>query len=514
MQQKKSFTNLLYVLVLIKLVFPFFLQNSFYQPHRDEFLYLAEGHHLAFGYMEIPPLLSVFAWITNFFGGSMFWIKIWPALFGACTFFLVGKMIISLGGKTFAVLLAWLPFMFSGYLRLFFLFQPNFLEVFFYVLITYSLFRFFQTQKNAWLYVFGIAAGLGMISKYSIAFYLMSLFIAILFTPWRKLFINKHFYFAAIIALVIFLPNILWQYNHRFPVVAHMNELTNEQLQFIHYTDFLKSQIMMNLGSIFTVLAGLYFLIFSKKGKSFRAFGYAYFFVIILLLIFHGKDYYAMGLYPMLFAFGGYQLELATTFHFKWLRFVLILIPVSLGLYSLPLIMPMAKPDALASYYEWSHLKRPGDFKWEDHLEHPLPQDFADMFGWKEIAEKTANVYHQLSPEVQQHTMIYCNGYYTAGALNYYRKELNLPESYSTSASFLLWMPDTFNIKNILLVNKDVSENESVFKLFGKISVKDSISIPLFRENDTKIIFLEDAKPQANEYFTKAIQKTKSEFKR
>src|SRR4051812_29097324 len=98
----------LYLLAVIKLILPFLLQHSFYQPHRDEFLYLAEGKHLAWGYMEIPPLLSVFAWLVNAFGASMFWIKIFPALFGALTFLLVGKAVLHLGGKTFALFLAFL----------------------------------------------------------------------------------------------------------------------------------------------------------------------------------------------------------------------------------------------------------------------------------------------------------------------------------------------------------------------------------------------------------------------
>ena len=127
MQSNRSAKNFLFLLAIIKLIVPFFLQNSFYQPHRDEYLYLAEAHHMDWGYMEIPPLLSVFAWITNFFGAGMFWIRIWPALFGALTFLLVGKIILSLGGRTFALFLGWLPFMIDGYMRLFFLFMPNFL---------------------------------------------------------------------------------------------------------------------------------------------------------------------------------------------------------------------------------------------------------------------------------------------------------------------------------------------------------------------------------------------------
>ena len=87
----------LFLFACIKFVLPFILQDQYYQPQRDEFLYLAEAHHLAWGFMEIPPLLSVFAWISNLFGESVFWLKFWPSLFGALTYILVGKIILSFG---------------------------------------------------------------------------------------------------------------------------------------------------------------------------------------------------------------------------------------------------------------------------------------------------------------------------------------------------------------------------------------------------------------------------------
>ena len=95
--------KILILLTLLKIVIPYFLQNSFYEPHRDEFLYLAEGHHLAWGFMEVPPMLSVFAWLTHVFGDGIFWIKLWPSLFGAATFIIAGEIVISLGGKPFAL---------------------------------------------------------------------------------------------------------------------------------------------------------------------------------------------------------------------------------------------------------------------------------------------------------------------------------------------------------------------------------------------------------------------------
>ncbi|MEO8764797.1 MAG: glycosyltransferase family 39 protein, partial [Ginsengibacter sp.] len=151
--------RLLYLLALAKIAIPYLLQSPVYQPQRDEFLYLAEGYHLAFGFMEVPPMLSVFAWFTNFFGGGMFWIKLWPSLFGAATFIASGKIIQSLGGKSFAIFLLFLSFITGVYLRLFFLFQPNPPEVFFWTMIAYSFIRFIQTEKNKWLYVFGVSVG-------------------------------------------------------------------------------------------------------------------------------------------------------------------------------------------------------------------------------------------------------------------------------------------------------------------------------------------------------------------
>src|SRR5205085_1785309 len=84
-------------------------QSPVYEPHRDEFLYLAEGRHMAWGFMEVPPLLSVFAWLTNMFGGEMFLMKLWSSLFGSLTYIIVGKIILSLGGRSFALFLAFLP---------------------------------------------------------------------------------------------------------------------------------------------------------------------------------------------------------------------------------------------------------------------------------------------------------------------------------------------------------------------------------------------------------------------
>ncbi len=515
MKADKSLRNLLYILALIKIILPFFLQNSFYQPHRDEYLYLAEAHHMAWGFMEVPPLLSVFAWITNFFGDGMFWIRIWPALFGGFTFLLVGRIILSLGGRTFALFLGWLPFVLDGYMRLFFLFMPNFLDVFFWTLIAFTLIRFIQTQQNKWLYWFGIAVGLGMMSKYSVAFYTVAILAGVLLTKHRKIFINKHFYYACIIALLIFLPNIFWQYNHRFPVITHMNELQQEQLKYNSAAGFIISQLVMNLPCVFIWISGLIYISFFSSGKTYRFIGWAYLFVIILLIVLRGKDYYALGAYPVLFAFGAYHLEKATSVRLRWTRYVMLVFSIALGIFSMPLIMPLAKPETLVKYYEKTGLNKTGSFKWEDQQMHPLPQDFADMMGWKEMALKAGTVYNSIPPDERAKTFVYCRGYFSAGALNYYRKEAGLPEVYSDNASFLFWMPDKYDIKNLILVGHTMPDsNDIVFQQFEKVSIKDSIDMPLFRENGMKIILFEHGNDSLNNIITRGVAQLKSKFMR
>jgi Dolichyl-phosphate-mannose-protein mannosyltransferase len=512
MEQQNKFRKLIFLLAILKLILPYLLQNSFYQPHRDEYLYLAEGHHLAWGYMEVPPILSVFAWLTNLFGGGMFWIKFWPDLFGVFTFILVANIIVSLGGKKFAILLGWLPFVLDGYMLLFFLFQPNFLDCFFWTLMAYSIVRYIQTEKNRWLYFFAISAGLGMMSKYSVAFFALSILMGITLTRYRKIFLNKHFYFAALTGLLIFLPNLSWQYNHLFPVVTHMKELQQEQLQYNTAMGFIISQFIMNLPSVFTWIAGLLFIIFNAKGKPYKFLAWAYLFVIVLLIVLRGKDYYALGAYPILFAFGAYYIE-QLTLKLKGLRFAAVIFTLALGLFALPVIMPLAKPPTLVKYYEKTGINKTGAFVWEDHNRHPLTQDFADMMGWREMTEKAAAVYNSLPEDERKKTIVYCRGYFSAGALNYYGKKFGLPEVYSDNASFLFWMPDKYNIKNLLLVGHHIpGKDDKVFQQFEKITVKDSLNIPLFRENGMKFILFENGNDSLNTIIEKGVAGLKSKF--
>ena len=506
--QKKN--RLLYLLALLKFILPFLLQNGIYEPHRDEFLYLAEGSHMDWGYMEVPPLLSVFSWVTHLLGDGMFWIKFWPSLFGAFTYILAGKIILSLGGKSFALLLAAIAFIF-GYMRTHFLFQGNFLEIFFYTLISYGLIRYIQTDKNKWLYVCSLGAGLGMLSKYSIGFFIVSVLIGLALTKQRKIFLNKHIYYAGLLTAVIFLPNLIWQASHHFPVAHHMKELQEKQLQYVNPWNFLLDQLLMFLSCFYIWLSGLLFVGATKRGRDYLFFCWTYIFLIILLLAFRGKSYYPQAIYATLFAFGSYRLEALTVGRFKKVRYVFIIISLGIGLFTTPISLPIFSPQKLADYYKKMNLGKSGVLKWEDQKNHLLPMDFADMLGWKEMTQKTAIAYQHLDSIEKRHCILFCDNYGEAGAVNYYGKNYKLPEALSDDASFLYWIPDSLQIDNMILVTDDKEEMQHSFiRNFTSAVVADSITYPYAREKGSLIIVFKGANQVFNQLFRNKLEKDRA----
>ena len=505
---------LLYGLALVKLLLPFFIQSSVYEPHRDEFLYLAEARHMAWGYMEVPPLLSVFAWATNLLGGSMVAIKIWSSLFGALTFLLTGRIILSLGGRWFALLLGFLPFVFGAWLRMQFLFQPNFLDIFFWTAMVYGLVRYAQTGKNIELYIAGISFGLGMLSKYSMLFYAAGLIGGVILTWDRKVLGNRHFYYAMALGLLLFLPNFIWQARHGFPVVFHMRELRNSQLQYISPWSFLLGQILLQLPCIFIWLTGLVWAVLTPK---YRFVAWAFAITITLLTLSRGKDYYAQGAYPILMAFGAVRLETWVQRKAAYARLslgtLMLVFILFIGFRGAALSLPFLPPPQLAAYYSRHDIARKvGALRWEDQEDHPLPQDFADMLGWKEMTAKVASAYDGLDAREKKQTFLFCDNYGEAAAVNYYGPQYGLPTAYSTNASFLYWMPSKgFDSSNILLlVTDDQDEMHHAFiKEFQSAVATDSVTSPLAREHGSLIILFKGPSERFREGFRAKIDQAR-----
>lgn len=497
-------TRVLYLLALLKVILPFLLQDPVWGPHRDEFLYLAEARHMAWGYMEAPPLLSVFAWLTDLLGGGMWAIKIWPSLAGGLTYLLVGRLVLHHGGRWFALVLAWMPFATGVWLRMHFLFQPNFLDIFFWTAMAYGLIRFQQTGKNMYLYVAGVSFGLGMLAKYTMAFYAAGLLAGVLLVRDRKVLTNRHFYYAIGLGFLVFLPNLLWETRHGFPVVYHMKVLHDSQLQYLSPWSFLTDQLLYNVATFFIWVTGL---VWAARTKQYRFIAWAFVVTIALLILGHGKSYYSQGAYPVLFAFGAVWLEARAN---KWWKIGMVAFSLFIGIRLVPLLLPFKAPAPVADYYVHHPLAHDlGFLRWEDLKDHALPQDFADMLSWEDMTQKVARAYASLDSTGKAHTLLFCDNYGEAGAVNYYGPKYHLPPAYSDNASFLYWMPADFDrFDNLLLVTDDRQEMQHTFiKEFKSVLLVDSIADPYAREDGSLIILMKGPSDAFRAAFREKIDK-------
>ncbi len=508
-QQLKLFLNrywILLVLIAIKLILQFVLVNPIYELHRDEFLHLDQAFHPAAGYISVPPFTSWMASLIYLFGGGLFWVRLIPALFGAATVVFGWLIVEELGGKLPAKILTSILLVFSVYTRLNVLFQPNSFDILAWTIIFYFFIKYLRNHQVKWLFLLAVITALGLFNKYTIVFVIIGLAFGLLLTKQRSVFSEKSLYYAIGLSLLLFLPNIIWQITNHFPVIHHMRALKESQLINVNRIDFLFDQVKFGVIGIPTV-AAFWALIFYKPFKPYRFIIWTFIIVMILFTISRAKSYYTLGLYPVLFAFGSVYLEVI----FKKWRTILISFLVFTNIIAFFLIvkylMPFQNPSEIIADKE--AYERIGLLRWEDGINHPLPQDFADMLGWKEMAEKALVAYKMIPADELQNTLIYCDNYGQAGALNYYNRN-KTPEAYSFNTDYIYWLPKKIKLQNMLFVGE--LPKKEVINMFEDYKLVGVVENEFSRENGTEIFLFLGAKNSAAEMFYKIAEERKKNF--
>jgi 4-amino-4-deoxy-L-arabinose transferase-like glycosyltransferase len=500
------------LLALIKFLIPFILIHPAFELQRDEYLYYQQGQHFDFGYLENPPLISWLGYISSLLGGSEWTVRLWPALIGAFTVIITCLITERLGGKGFAQFLAGFGIITGAFLRIHILFQPNILDIFFWTCSMYFLIRFVQTENKKDFLWMAVCLASGWWSKYSVLFLISAIFTGLLLSRHRKVFLQKQTYIALLIASLIILPNLWWQYAHRFPLIHHMEELRATQLVYINKADFIKEQFLLLFPVLFVWICGLAWFF---SNPTYRIFAWIYLAVISFILFGSGKGYYALGIYPLLLAAGGMLWE-KWSLNKKWLRYVAIILAVGLTLPFTPIGLPMMNPENLAAFYKKSGIAETGLLKWEDQGDHELPQDFADMLGWKELTERTEKFVYSLPDSIKENTRIYGANYGQAGALKFYGKKDGFKNSVlSENGSFQLWINDKTYIKHLIIIDDEVPEpTDEVVQHFKKITVIDSVRNIYSRQFGDKIFFLENLDSAGLKLAWEGFRENKKRFNR
>lgn len=474
--------------------------------HRDELLYFSLGQHPDFGFATVPPMIGWIAWLMqNIFGYSLFAVRLLPAILSGVLVILAAEIARELGGTSYSRILSGIGIIISGFvLRTFSLFMPVFIDVMFWSIIIYLFIRFINTSSDRYLILLGIVAGFSLLNKYLIGVLFISLVIVTAGGQNRKIFKSRSFWIGALGGLIVFLPNLIWQIVNGLPVIGHLSELWRTQLTHVDRVSFLLEQLIMPSWASVLTIAGLLYLLLNKNAEKFRFLGIASILVIAIIFVLRGKGYYTIGVFPFLIAAGAVSYEKGLKK--RWKKIALPIVLILLTIPMLPIGLPVFKPAGLVAYFKNLELKYGIVIgrRFEDGSIHSLPQDYADMIGWEELASITNKAYQMIGDK--KASFIYCENYGQAGAVTIIGKKYGLPEAVCFNESFKYWIPTKFNpdITSLIYINGKLGKD--VQMLFNKSTLIGKISDPDAREFGTSVYLCEDPKVSFNEFWTNRLK--------
>jgi Dolichyl-phosphate-mannose-protein mannosyltransferase len=472
-----------------------------YDYFRDALYYLACADHLASGYVDLPPLFPFIAWIARHtLGTSLPALILWPALAGAARIVLVAAFASELGAKRYGVALAAaLGATPAVWWVIDHQFAMNAFEPLFWTGCAYAVLRMIKTPNPKLWLAFGAISGLGLENKYSIAVFAFALLAGLLLTRQRKLLFTPWLFAGGAVALLIFLPNLIWNMQHHWPFLELMQNIrsTGKDIAYppLAYTSL--QIMMMNPFSLPFWLGGLLFYFFSYDARPYRAFGWAFVITFAFFVISHGKDYYSAPAYPILLAAGAAAAERllsrsspeqAAEGPSKWRA---ALKPVcfawlAIGIAApLPIVLPILPLDGFLRYQ--SHLHSQPKPTERSSVGTPLPQYFADELPWQEQVAAVARVYHSLLPEEQAKTAIFCGNYGEAAAIDFFGSRYGLPKAISGHQNYFLWGPRNYTGGIVIVVGQP---EEDVRKYFASVEAAATVNVPYAYFYETRPILL------------------------
>ena len=446
----------------------------------DELYYLACSRHLAWGYVDQPPLIAWITWLArSVLGESLPAIRFLPAVAGAGEVALAALIARELGGKRFAQGLAALATLAApGILVVDNLLSMNAFEPLFWMGCAWLLIRIVKTgNQSLWLW-FGILAGFGLENKYSMLIFGASIVFGLLLTPQRRVLASPWLWVGGALAFLIFLPNLLWNIQHHFPFLELEANIrhSGRDVRLTALQFFVQEILTMHPLTLPLWLAGLWYYFVPASGKPFRALGWAWVFTATVIVTLSPRVYYLYPAFPILFAAGAVIWEVWLSRQPLWRKLIWPSLLAATAAVLMPITIPVLPPETYLRYAEALHLALP---RIENHRLGPLPQIFADQFGWEGMAATVARVYNNLPPDVRSKTAIFGKNYGQAGAIDLFGPKYGLPPAISGHQTYFLWGPRGYTGESMIVMAGRQRDLESRFASVEKVaSVYNRYSIP------------------------------------
>lgn len=433
-----------------------------YEVFRDELYYLACADHLAWGYVDQPPLsIWLLAGVKAILGDSLFAIRLLPAVAGAALVFVTGLLARELGGCRFAVTVAALcPFVAGEVLALSSIWSMNVFDLLLVALASLFIARLAATGDPRYWIAIGGALGLGLLNKVGVLWVGLGLAAGVLATRERRWLRTPWPWAAGAVSGLVFLPYVLWNATHGWAHLEFIENAVGGKYSGLTAWSFLSGQVLhQNPVTLPVWLAGLAWLLFASGGRTFRILGIVWVTACVVLVANgHSKASYLANVYAPLFAAGGVAWERLLPERTS-VRAAAVLVLLS-GFVLAPLATPILPVETYVAYAEKLGFAPSTD---EGHELARLPQFYADMFGWKEKAEAVAAVYHALPEEDRARAVVFGNNYGRAGAVDYWADELGLPGAISNHNSYWTWGPGDAKRDVVIVLGGDAEDLERRF---------------------------------------------------
>jgi 4-amino-4-deoxy-L-arabinose transferase-like glycosyltransferase len=467
--------------------------NNRYNYFRDEFDYLACGDHLAWGYVDQPPLLPFLVRVSReVLGESLRSIRFLPALAISAVIVLTGLIAREFGARRFALVLSAVVVLIAPtYLSDGSLLVTNSLEPLLWMGCVYFAILAIKRNPRYWI-GFGVVAGLGLEEKYSIAIFGFAIVIGLLLTPHRRLLINRWFLMAGVLTFLIFLPNVIWNIRNHWPFLELMRNIkaSGRDVALSPVAFFLQQILLLHPLTAPIWLSGLIGLLAARRFRNFRVFGWAYLVSFAIFVALKGKNYYLAPIYPVLIAAGAVLFEaVIERMRQAWLKPVLIIFLLAGGAWLAPIVIPVFQVDRLISYLNALPFKVPRSER--SHERAALPQHYADQFGWEEMTAVTAQAWAQVLPEERSDCAIFGQNYGQAGAIDFFGPLYGLPPAISGHQTYYLWGPRNYSGKCMIVLG---DRKERLAELFEQVEYVGASDNPYALERNIPVYLCRGAK--------------------
>ncbi|HEY1868941.1 MAG TPA: glycosyltransferase family 39 protein [Candidatus Cybelea sp.] len=436
--------------------------NPHYGFFRDELYFIVCGFHPAWGYVDQPPVVPLLAAGSQLVAHSLFALRALPAIFAAAGAYVTVLIAFELGGGAFAAVLATLAYLAAPVLESFGAkVGPDMAGLVLWPLAALYVLRIVNGADQRWWLAAGAAIGLSLESKYSVIFFAAALIVGLALQPrGRDVLFSRWFLAGALVAALIALPNFIWQAAHGFPMWELLRNGANGKNLVPSPALFLFAQLLLT--NIFVSPIWIVGLVWLLCNSSARFLGYAYLVLIAVMIALHAKHYYPADVYPILMAAGSVAIE-GWTRRASLVRGAIVAATVAAALFFAPLVLPVLPETTILRYTAFVgsalHVPRSA-LATERGRTAALPEDFADMHGWPQLASTVATIYYALPAEQRDRAAIVASNYGEAAAIDFFGAQYGLPPAISGHNNYWLWGTHGYSGDVVIDINGDCGRHD------------------------------------------------------